>query len=125
MSFRLAPCVTALVLNSLAVSLVACGGDGESADTTTDADGSDGSFACFYDDLFCDPAADEICVYQEYANGGGPHSGACVVAPACADCDCAMDAAVASFDGGNNCDGGVACDQDNDQLTVVCQNVPF
>lgn len=113
-----------VLLTSLALG---CGGDGDgdtAADTADSADG-DGTFMCLYDDLACDPAAGEFCLYQEYAAGGGPHTGECVAAPACTDCDCAMDAAVAWFDGGNNCDGGVACDQTDDQITVVCQNVGF
>lgn len=114
-----------LVLCCAAGALPACGGDAGDGSSDTD-DGSGAPFMCLYDDLECDPAAHEVCLFQRYSGTGEAHTGECLVVPAaCTDCDCAIDAAIASFDGSNNCDGMVACSQTDDAITVECTNVPF
>ncbi len=105
----------------VAAALAGCSDDD---DTTTDG-ATVAPFSCLDDNVLCDPAAHEICVYERYAATLEAHAPKCVVAPAtCADCDCATDAAVASFDGGSNCNAAIECSQTDAEITVACTN-PF
>lgn len=106
---------------AIALFLVAaCGGvtgDGEEeegADVTT--------FSCLRDDVVCDSANGEMCLYERLGNGEG-HTPTCISAGDCTDCDCAEAKARAEFSGVNNCDGGASCSVLDGAITVVCQNV--
>ena len=89
-------------------------GEGEGEGVTT--------FDCLRDDVVCDSAKGELCLFERFANGEG-HTPQCLPADDCTDCDCAEEVARAEFDGVNNCDGGFACSVENGAITAICQNV--
>lgn len=99
-------------------ALVACG-DGTSGEGEGENEG-DTTFACEY--VTCDSAKGELCWFQRYPTGEA-HSATCLAPPtACTSCSCAEDAVDVELDGASNCDSLVSCTQDNEAITVICDN---
>lgn len=119
-----------LLLCLLLSSFVAqgCGGDNNSTNNGgSNNGGGDTSFECKHEgegDEICSSGKD-YCLVELYNNQNLSEIGCSPLPTTCSDCECAIQAAIDSFDGANNCDRSQACSIVNGAITVTCTNVGF
>lgn len=109
---------------SICLALTACGGDAIDDD---DDDDVVTTFTCDgRDDVVCDTAKGEVCIYQLFSGSDEHHTQECIVAePTCTTCECAQAAAVDFFGDATNCSNAERCGETNGAFTVGCRNAPL
>ena len=99
----------------LVVAAAACG-NGDSDDTNAEVT----TFDCL--NVTCDSADGEFCFYQTYQTGEDYGAECLTPEETCTTCDCAEEEVYAYIGDASNCDGVVACSQENDAITFSCVN---